>query len=340
MMDAIVLEKPGQLTLTQRDAPPAPAEGHALVRVHRVGICGTDWHAYRGRQPFFMYPRVLGHELGVEVLEVNDSTSTLRVGDRCAVEPYLNCGACIACRHGRGNCCANMQVLGVHRDGGMQQLLVVPTKKLHPSSKLSLEQLALVETLAIGCHAVARGQVRAGENVLVIGAGPIGLSVLPFVKAAGGKLIVADVADERLAFARDWIGVQHLLDARADLLELLKRVTNNDLPTLVLDATGNPKSMQSAFNYVAPGGRLVFVGLVQGELTFDDPNFHRREMTLLATRNALGEDFRRIIASIEQGEIDTDPWITHRASHRELIDVFPTWLSPEAKVLKAMVSFD
>src|SRR5688500_4713137 len=179
-MHALSLDQPERLRLTTRDEPASPPPpGHALVRVHRVGICGTDWHAYRGKQPFFTYPRVLGHELGVEVVEVNDASAAIRPGDRCAVEPYLNCGQCIACRHGKGNACANMQVLGVHRDGGMQQFLIVPANKLHPSSKLTLEQLALVETLAIGCHAVARGQLRKDESVLVIGVGPIGLSVLP-----------------------------------------------------------------------------------------------------------------------------------------------------------------
>ena len=340
-MDAIILEQPERLRLTTRDAPPAPPPpGHALVRVHRVGICGTDWHAYRGKQPFFTYPRVLGHELGVEVVDVNDPAAAIKRGDRCAVEPYLNCGQCIACRHGKGNACANMQVLGVHRDGGMQEFLIVPTNKLHPSKQLTLDQLALVETLAIGCHAVARGQLREGEHVLVIGAGPIGLSVLPFVQAGGGKLIVADVAESRLEFCRRWGRVEHVIDARTDMPAALRELTGGDMPTLVIDATGNEKSMASAFNLVAPGGRLVFVGLFQGDLTFNDPNFHRREMTILASRNALPEDFRHIIDLIEHKRIDTGAWITHRVGHRGLIDVFPQWLAPDANVLKAMVSFD
>jgi 2-desacetyl-2-hydroxyethyl bacteriochlorophyllide A dehydrogenase len=340
-MDAIILDQPERLRLTTRDAPPAPPPpGHARVRVRRVGICGTDWHAYRGKQPFFTCPRVLGHELGVEVLEVNDPASPLRAGDRCAVEPYLNCGQCIACRQDKGNACANLQVLGVHRDGGMQEFLIVPANKLHRSHELTLDQLALVETLAIGCHAVARGQLRAGEHVLVIGAGPIGLSVLPFVQAGGGKLIVADVAESRLKFCQQWGVVEHVIDARGDMLPALQGLTNNQLPTLIIDATGNPASMANAFNFVAPGGRLVFVGLFQGDLTFNDPNFHRREMTVLASRNALPEDFRHIIGLIEHKRIDTDAWITHRAGHRGLIDIFPRWLAPDANVLKAMVSFD
>lgn len=339
-MDAIILQQPGRLAMATRDEPGAPPPGHALVRVHRVGICGTDWHAWRGKQPFFTYPRVLGHELGVEVVEVNEPASPLKPGDRCAVEPYLNCGQCIACRSGKGNCCVNLQVLGVHRDGGMQSLLVVPVNKLHPSEGLSFDQLALVETLGIGCHAAARGDVQRGENVLVIGAGPIGLSVLPFVQADGGNLIVADVSDARLGFCREWLGDVQTVNAGENAVDQLKHLNHGELPTLVIDATGNPQSMASAFEYVAHGGRLVFVGLFQGDLTFNDPNFHRREMTLLASRNAQPADFKRIIELVESGAIDTRPWITHRIGHRGLCGIIDDWARPDANVLKAMVHFD
>src|SRR5437773_3847855 len=187
-MHTLVLTKPGLLQLTQTNAPDPCRAGHAIVRVRRVGICGTDWHAYHGRQPFFTYPRILGHELGVEVVSVNDPASDLKAGDRCAIEPYLSCGNCVACRRGMSNCCANLQVLGVHIDGGMREMIAVPSAKLHRSEKLSLDQLALVETLAIGCHAVARAKLAPNEWVLVLGAGPIGLSVLPFAQAAGARL--------------------------------------------------------------------------------------------------------------------------------------------------------
>jgi 2-desacetyl-2-hydroxyethyl bacteriochlorophyllide A dehydrogenase len=339
-MDTIVLQEPGRFEMTRRDdLPSTPPPGHALVRVHAVGICGTDWHAYRGKQPFFSYPRVLGHELGIEVVAVNDPQSELKPGDKCAVEPYLNCDTCIACRAGKGNCCVNLQVLGVHRDGGMQQFITIPTRKLHRSDKLSTEQLALVETLGIGCHAVARAQVQKGENVLILGAGPIGLSAMPFVHADGGHLIAADISAVRLDFARKHAGVRHTIDAGKDLVDQLKQVTGNDLPAVVIDATGNAQSMARTFDLIAPGGRIVFVGLFQGDVTFNDPNFHKREITLCASRNALPGDFRRIIKLVEDGTIDTKPWITHRAAHDRLIEVFPQWLAPEANVLKAMVGF-
>ena len=174
-MQTIVLETPGSFTQVDRPDAPGPGPGEALVSVRRIGICGTDLHAFRGRQPFFQYPRVLGHELGVEVLAVGEGVEAICPGDRCAIEPYLNCGKCIACRHGKTNCCASLQVLGVHTDGGMCERLIVPASKLHKSLTLTLDQLALVETLGIGAHAVDRAALMAGEVVLVIGAGPIGL---------------------------------------------------------------------------------------------------------------------------------------------------------------------
>lgn len=332
-MRAIELTRPGQFQPRQLADPGPPPAGWARVRVRRVGICGTDWHAYAGRQPFFSYPRVLGHELGVEVEDSADGS--LQRGDRCAVEPYLNCGTCGACRSGKSNCCESLQVLGVHVDGGMCESLWVPVAKLHRSTKLALEQLALVETLAIGCHAVNRAGVSPGDRVLVLGAGPIGLSILPFLKAAGAEVCVADISESRLAFCRDKMGVSRTLDARRDLAEQL-----DTPPVIVMDATGNPSSMTRTFDWVAHGGTIVFVGLFPGDVTFHDPNFHRREVTLKASRNALPADFRRIIAMIENGEVDTTPWITHRAELLQLPDVAAQWARPETGVIKAMLTCD
>jgi 2-desacetyl-2-hydroxyethyl bacteriochlorophyllide A dehydrogenase len=337
-MNAIVLEKPGLLRNTRTDAPAELPQGCALVRVGRIGVCGTDWHAYRGKQPFFSYPRILGHELGVVVERVNDPQSVLKPGDRCVVEPYLNCGQCVACRQDKSNCCVNLKVMGVHVDGGMRERIVVPTGKLHRSEKLSLDELALVEPLGIGCHAVDRAKIAPGEWVLVIGAGPIGLSVLPFATAAGGQVISMDISATRLEFCRASMGVRNTIDAgQPDPITDLKRLTSDELPTCVIDATGNAQSMARCFDLTAHGGRIVFVGLVQGDLTFSDPNFHRRELTLLASRNSRPGDFTRIIGMVERGEIDVKPWITHRARLDEAATEFPKWLEPDSGVLKAMI---
>ena len=337
-METLILEKPGQLVAGDRPEPAAPGAGEALVRIHRVGVCGTDLHAYHGRQPFFAFPRVLGHELGVEVVEVGEGVEHLKAGDRCCVEPYLNCGTCIACRNGKPNCCEAISVLGVHQDGGMTQQLLLPARKLHPSASLSHDQLALIEPLAIGCHAVARGNPQAGETVLVIGAGPIGMAVIQFALEREARVIVMDINDERLDFCRRQLGVQLTLRADAeDVLAELRALGDGDLPTAVFDATGSPAAMHKSFELPAHGGRIVFVGLFQGQLSFEDPLFHRRELTIMGSRNALPGDFTRIIRLIEEGRIDTNPWITHRAPLGEVPGLFGDWANPATGVRKAMI---
>jgi 2-desacetyl-2-hydroxyethyl bacteriochlorophyllide A dehydrogenase len=338
-MKAIRLEEPRRLALFSADEPGPSLKPHeALVRVRRIGVCGTDIHAFNGNQPFFSYPRILGHELGVVVTAVGSSSENVHPGDQCSVEPYLNCGHCIACRSGKPNCCVSLQVLGVHIDGGMRESIVVPARKLHPSTHLQLDQLALIETLAIGCHAVDRARVEAGEFALVVGVGPIGLTVVQFAIEAGAQVIVLDINPKRLEFCREKLGAPFAINAAVENpLEALKRITAGDLPTVVFDATGNPKSMMEAYSYLANGGRLAFVGLFQGEITFNDPEFHRRELTVLSSRNARSQDFTRIIGLVEGGRIDTDSWITHRASFAEVITEFPRWTRPETGVLKAMI---
>jgi 2-desacetyl-2-hydroxyethyl bacteriochlorophyllide A dehydrogenase len=338
-MKAIRLEEPGRFAQMSLEPEPAALQpDEALVRVHRVGVCGTDIHAFRGDQPFFSYPRILGHELGVEVLELGAPADGIRAGLYCAVEPYLNCGTCIACRRGKPNCCVKLAVLGVHIDGGMRETLVLPARKLHPANHLTLDQLALVETLAIGRHAVNRAGLEEKEFVLVIGAGPIGLGVMQFASEAGARVIVVDINPQRLEFCRSRLGVPHTIDAsRQNALEALAEITGGDLPTAVFDATGNGRSMAGAFEYPANGGRLIFVGLFQGDVSFNDPNFHRRELTILASRNARPDDFARIISLIESNRIDTSPWITHRAPLSGVVTEFPAWTKPETGVIKAMI---
>jgi len=337
-MQAIQLEKPEHFRVIDVPTPAAPGPGEALVRVHRVGICGTDFSGYLGKMPFYSYPRIPGHELGVEVVAVGPGITNVKAGERCSVEPYINCQRCYACERGHSNCCENLQVLGVHTDGGLRPQFIVPARKLHPSAKLTLEQLALVETLAIGCHAVQRGGCQAGENVLVIGAGPIGLSAIEFVKLSGARTIVFDVNDQRLEFCRTAMDVEtiRVKDDGSELQELQK-LTDGKLVNVVIDATGNNKSMSQALQYVGFAGRLVFVGITTQEVSFGHPLMHRREMTLLASRNALPGDFTRIIRLIEEGRIDTRPWITHHAAFAEMIGQFPRWLKPETRVIKAVV---
>lgn len=320
-MRQIVLEKPGQFH-EQSASPIEAVNGEAFVRIHRVGVCGTDLHAFAGRQPFFTYPRILGHELGVEVISAPANDRNIKAGSHCAVEPYISCGNCHACRLNRPNCCETLKVLGVHCEGGMRPFLSVPVSLLHRSEKLSLDQLALVETLGIGAHAIARSGVREGEEALIIGAGPIGLAVVQFAQAVGARVRMLEISEPRRAFVEQ-LGVETM--AKFD----------GQLADVVFDATGNPQAMEAAFDYPAHGGRLVFVGLVQGRISFDDPQFHRRELTLLSSRNSC-HDFPRIIQMIEDGRIDTSPWINYRMGLADVPKEFPL-LRQQPNLVKAMI---
>lgn len=339
-MKALLLEAPRSFVTIETDEPPAPGPGEALVRVHRVGICGTDLSGYLGKMPFFSYPRIPGHELGVEVIAVGKGVTNVKPGDHCAVEPYINCQTCHACRIGKTNCCEKHQTLGVHCDGGLRPRFLVPARKLHISTKLAFEQLALVETLAIGCHAVDRGAPQPDESCLVIGAGPIGLSTLEFARLSGAKTIVVDMNDARLAFCRERMGIEHTVELSDTLQDDLRDLTDGRGPDVVIDATGSNASMSNSFGLIAHGGRLVFVGITTNEVTFRHPVFHKPEGTLLCSRNAPSKDFPRIISLIEDGKIDTGPWITHRTMIDDLPAVFPSYTQPETGVIKAVVEID
>ncbi|MCB1277346.1 zinc-binding alcohol dehydrogenase family protein [Prosthecobacter sp.] len=306
----------------------APQQGEALVAIRAIGICGTDFSGYLGKMPFIEFPRILGHELGVEVLAVGEGVTHLQVGDRCSVEPYLNCGTCHSCQRGSTNCCETLQVLGVHCDGGMRERMILPAHKLHPCNALDFEQLALVETLAIGCHAVNRAQVTASDDVLIIGAGPIGLTVLEFARAANAAITMLELNAARREFVEQYYPGVNVVASLPDAPAF----------QIVFDATGNPNSMSGAFRFARFTGRIVYVGITKEPVLIDDPLFHRRELTLLASRNAVASDFPRILAMIQSGQIDTRPWISHRCEFNELPSQMDEWLKPESRVIKAVVS--
>jgi 2-desacetyl-2-hydroxyethyl bacteriochlorophyllide A dehydrogenase len=338
-MRAIQIAAPKQLKRIEIPEPNASGPGTALVRTHRMGICGTDVSCYLGKFPFFDFPRIPGHELGVEVLALGPGVENLSVGDRCSVEPYMNCGSCYACRKGACNCCTQLKVIGVMMDGGLCDRFVVRADKLHPSKLLSMDQLALVETLAIGCHACQRSHAGPNHRVLLIGAGPIGIATLEFVRLSGAEITIMDMNPSRLDFVEKTYGIRKRIAVSAtdSGLEAAKGYTDQDLYDIVIDATGNPHSMSSALQFVAPTGTLVYVGITQDQISFKHPALHRPEINLLASRNALPKDFPYIIGLIESGIIQTEPWITHRTRFEDTVRDFDAFTRPETGVLKAVI---
>lgn len=338
-MKNLVCTQPGQLEYHETDEPPSRA-GHVILKIKRIGVCGTDLHAYEGTQPFFSYPRILGHELAGEVADINGSHS-FSIGEAVTFVPYFNCGKCIACRNGLPNCCVSIQVCGVHIDGGMREYLSVPVSSLVKSNGLNLDELALVEPLAIGAHGIARARLQEGEYVLVIGAGPIGLATMEFARIAGARVIALDINAQRLQFCSDRLKVEHILNPLSeDVWQTLRDITSGDMPQVVIDATGNRAAISGTLQYLAHGGRIVLIGLQKEDFSFNHPEFHKRETSLLSSRNATRKDFEQVISAMNEKLLDPAVYITHRVNFGEVKNNFDSWSRPATGVIKAMIEID
>ncbi len=338
-MKTLICVEPG--LLEYKDVPPPVLKpGHAILKIKRVGICGTDLHAYKGTQPFFTYPRTLGHELAADLIEA-DGAEGFVPGEAVTFIPYFNCGKCIACRNNKPNCCVNIKVFGVHIDGGMAEYVSVPSYALVKGEGLSYEQLALVEPLAIGAHGITRAGVTKGEFVLVTGAGPIGLGAMQFAQIAGANVIALDINEKRLQFCKEKFNIDFTINASSeDVVARLMEITGGDMPTVVIDATGNQKAINNALQYVAHSGRFVLIGLQKEAISFSHPEFHKRETTLMSSRNATREDFEHVIKAMKNGLVDPSVYITQRIKFDEAKEAFETWLYDADKVIKAMVTMD
>lgn len=334
-MKTLVCAQPGAFEYIET-AYPAEKAGYTIVQIKRIGICGTDLHAFEGTQPFFSYPRILGHELGAEIVQT-DSVD-FSVGEQVTIIPYFSCGSCVACKQGKTNCCSSLQVLGVHTDGGMREFLSIPNEYVIKGQSLSLDELALVEPLSIGAHGIRRAQIQENEFVLVIGAGPIGLGVIEFAKIAKGKVIVMDVNEHRLVFCKQNLQVEYTINPRnQDALEVLKVITQQQMPTVVIDATGNLNAINNGLQFLAHSGRYVLVGLQKEAFSFSHPEFHKREATLMSSRNATRSDFEWVMESMQKGLIHPATYITHHLAFDQVKDEFDSLLDPSKGVIKAMV---
>jgi 2-desacetyl-2-hydroxyethyl bacteriochlorophyllide A dehydrogenase len=336
-MRAVVCSAPGKLALAEIPRPAARASGEVRLKVSHVGICGTDYHIFEGKHPFLQYPRIIGHEISARIAEA-EPESGYQIGDLVIVNPYLSCDRCIACRRGKPNCCMAIQVLGVHTDGAFCEEIVVPTRNVYPANGLDAEQAATVEFLAIGAHAVRRAGPANGARALVIGAGPIGLGTALFARIAGYDVTLMDFSQERLDAAVTRFDFAPGIVPGAHSLEIIMGLTDNEGFEAVFDATGNAQSMNAALPFVSHGGALIFVSVVKEDITFADPEFHKREMMIIGSRNALRVDFEHVAASIVSGEIDTGKLITHRTSLDAVAVDLARWAHEKTGLIKAVVA--
>ena len=323
--------KPGEFAFETRELPETAPAGWVLIDIQAVGICGTDYHIFEGKHPFLNYPRVIGHELSGRVYQ---SAGRWTEGDLVVVNPYLSCGSCRACRNGKPNCCSNIEVLGVHRDGGLCARIAVPAGNLYPAEGLSEVQAAMVEFLAIGAHAVRRADITQKDRVLVTGAGPIGLGTALFARISGAEVHLLDVSEARLQQAKDKLGFDNIHLVGSDIL-------TGDLADgfdAVFDATGNGEAIEAGFRYLAHGSRYVLVSVVKDRISFDDPEFHKRETQIIGSRNATREDFETVIKAIRCGDVKTDALCSRLVPFEEFGQTFQDLASDRNTLIKAVVT--
>jgi 2-desacetyl-2-hydroxyethyl bacteriochlorophyllide A dehydrogenase len=337
-MKGFVCTRPG-LIETIELPDPIPAAGQAILKIRRVNVCGTDLHAFEGTQPFFNYPRILGHEIAAELV-VADGADGFSPGDAVTIIPYFNCFTCLACRNGQSNCCAQIKVCGVHIDGAMVSYFSVPSYSLVHHQGIATEQLAMIEPLAIGAHGIRRAAVREGEFVLVMGAGPIGLGAMEFARIAGARVIAMDVLPHKLAYAKEQMNIEFAVNATSpNALDEIRSITNGDMVSVVIDATGSQKAINNGLQWLGHGGRYVLIGLQKAELIFSHPEFHKRETTLMSSRNATRADFNQVVAAIQQQLIDPSKYISKIVDAALVPQEFSGWIHPHEPMIKVAINF-
>ncbi|MFW5388618.1 zinc-binding alcohol dehydrogenase family protein [Yersinia sp. 2542 StPb PI] len=337
-MNTLVCLEPTKL-IYQKRTQPLPRINEALIKVLNVGICGTDIHAWAGNQPFFSYPRVLGHEICGEIIALGDNVNNMHAGQRVAVIPYVACQHCNSCLSGKTNCCENISVIGVHQDGGFSEYLSVPVSNLLVVDDVDPVSAALIEPFAISAHAVRRADVHPDEHVLVVGAGPIGLGVAAIAQADGAYVVMADTSAQRREHVENLLDIRALDPSDAGFEQNLRQQFAGMLPLKVIDATGNQRAMNNTLNFIRHGGSIVFVGLFKGDLSFPDPDFHKKETTMMGSRNATFEDFDKVGKLMAAGKLSADMILTHRFEFNTLADIYEQQVVKNKDLIKGVIQF-
>lgn len=338
-MKAIQFAAPGKVEVIEMAAPQL-AEGDVLLKIHFIGICGTDLSTFRGANPLVGYPVIPGHEISAEVVEVGSEVPRhIKKGALVTANPYTNCGKCPSCKRRRYNACQYNETMGVQRHGAMREFLVLPWEKLLINDKLSQEQLALVEPLSVGFHSVARGKVTDIDTVMVLGCGMIGAGAIIRAALRGARVIAVDLDDAKLAIAKK-LGAQYTINAgKEDLHGYLASLTGGSGPDVVIEAVGSPVTYVTAIEEVAFTGRVVYIGYAKNEVAFSTKLFVQKELDIHGSRNALPEDFIAVMNYMEKGNLPLDLLITKKLRLDEVAGAMQYWSEHPGEVFKLFIDF-
>ncbi|WP_196604976.1 zinc-binding alcohol dehydrogenase family protein [Pectinatus haikarae] len=339
-MKTIIIPTPGQVEII--DTPkPMRGQGEALLKVLYGGICGSDLGTYRGTFAYASYPRIPGHEFSAEIVEIDKNDQNLKAGMTVTCNPYFNCGRCYSCQRGLVNCCTENETLGAQRDGAFSEYITMPVERIYDGKGLPAKTLALIEPFCISYHGVSRAHVKKGDNVLVVGAGTIGVLASIAAKAAGANVYIADISEQKMNYA---VNTFHLAggilnDRPEDFLKKVNNVTSNNLFDVTIEAVGLPSTFQNCIDAAAFGGRMVQIGVGKNKHDFDFTLLQKKELNVFGSRNALKKDFLALIGLVKAGEVDLEKIVTNTYDFDKADKAFYDFSKNAASMLKVVIKF-
>jgi len=336
-MKIVVIQQPGRMSIENDVQVPTPGEGEALLQVLYCGICGADVASYTGNQPFTTYPRIPGHEFSARIVSIPDNSKGLKVGDIVTCNPYFNCGECYSCRRGFVNCCTNNQTMGVQRDGAFQEYLTMPIDRIYSGKGLSAKQLAMVEPFCIGHHGVSRCNIKQGDKVLVIGAGPIGIFAMLAAKSKGADVYMADVLDGRLSIAKEMGAAGTVNSAKENLSDWSGLVTDGNGFDVCIEACGLPQTFLDCIEQAAFAGNIVLIGNGKRETTFLHSIILKKELNIFGSRNAYESDFEQVIEIIKNGSLEIEKLISREYPIELAGEAFESLVHTDGSIMKVLL---
>ncbi|WP_394581323.1 zinc-binding alcohol dehydrogenase family protein [Cytobacillus firmus] len=339
-MKAVQIPSAMEMEIIDIETPVISDPDEVLVKVKRVGICGSDMHIYHGTNPLATYPRIVGHEVAGEVVDVGSNVSGIKPGDHVVVEPIRYCGECYACRKGRQNVCQSLSVFGVHEDGGLREFFVLPEKQLHVvESSLEWDEIVLAEPYTIGAQAVWRGAVEPGDTVFIQGSGPIGICILKMAKLQGARVIISDLKQERLAFAKE-NGADEIINASEESVEVrVLELTDGEGPNVVIDAVCLPSTFELGVNLVSPAGTVVVLGFDERPSSIPQLPITKKEVTIVGSRLQTNQ-FEKVVSLLNAEKLQSNSFITHHFPISEVKEAFQYVENNPDQVRKAVIVFD